>query len=258
MGLISHAFTWGATYRALQDRNLDVAGITTTPAPLRYPSLSAGYDLDVDSAAVPGRTSRAQAELTLGIPAFSQRSVLCYDGATGAQDQFACKRAGASSRFQVLGLTLSHREPFGRWWMSGRMQAQLTDVPLVPSEQVVYGGVDSVRGYYEGEQSGDLGFNLRLEAGTPPWALLDGVALRAIGFYDSALLHKNGALPGEAASTRLASRGLGLRVESGFGLQLTLDWAHTLRDTSRVDSNGLAEALTRRGDKWALSLRQAF
>jgi hemolysin activation/secretion protein len=258
MGPISHAFTWGATYRDLQDRNVDVAGITTTPAPLRYPSLSAGYDLDIDSAAAPGRMTRMQVELTLGIPALSHRSVPCFDGATSAQDQFACKRAGASSRFQVLGLTLSHREPIGRWWVSGRVQAQLTDVPLVPSEQVVYGGVDSVRGYYEGEQAGDMGLNLRLEGGTPPWALLDGVALRAVGFYDAALLQKNEALPGEAASTRLASSGLGLRVESGPGLQLTFDWARTLRATSRVDSNGLAEALTRRADKWILSLRQTF
>jgi hemolysin activation/secretion protein len=258
MGPISHALTWGVTYRDLQDRNLDVAGITTTPAPLRYPSLSAGYDLDIDSAATPGRTTRAQVELTLGIPVLGQRSVLCFEGATSPRDQFACKRAGASSRFQVLGLTLSHREPLGRWWMSGRVQAQLTDAPLVPSEQVVYGGVDSVRGYYEGEQAGDMGLGLRLEGGTPSWPLLDGVALRAVGFFDAALLKKNEALPGEAASTKLASSGLGLRVDSGQGLQLTLDWARTLRATSRVDGNGLAEALTRRGDKWTLSMRQAF
>jgi len=85
-----YALTWGVTYRNLQDRNLDVAGITTTPAPLRYPSLSAGYDLDIDSAATPGRTTRAQVELTLGIPVLGQRSVLCFEGATSPRDQFAC------------------------------------------------------------------------------------------------------------------------------------------------------------------------
>jgi hemolysin activation/secretion protein len=257
-GALSHALSWGATWRDLQDSNVDVGGVTTTPSRLRYPSVSAGYDLDIDSEAVPGRSSRVQAELNVSFPSLSRRRVLCYEGAANPQDQFACKRAGASSGFQVLGLTLSHREPIGRWWVSGRVQAQLSSAPLVPSEQVVYGGVDSVRGYYEGEQAGDQGIAIRFEGGTPRWDIAEATGLRAITFLDRALAHKQEALPAEPSTTQLASLGLGLRLETGFGLQITLDWAHTLRDTSRTDSNGFVETLTRRGDKWSFALRQMF
>ncbi|CAD5373509.1 Hemolysin activation/secretion protein [Rubrivivax sp. A210] len=255
---LDHALSWGLTLRDLQDRNVDVAGVTTTPSALRYPSFSAGYELDLASAAVPGRSSRAQAELLFGLPALARRNVPCFAGDTQSRDQFACKRAGASAAFQVLGLTLQQREPLGRGWVSGRLQAQLSANPLVPAEQVVYGGSDSVRGYFEGEQAGDQGLALRLEGGGPSWALAEGASLHALGFADAALLHRHQALPGERSSTTMASAGLGLRLRTGFGLQASLDWAYVLRATTRQDALGLVEALTPRGGHWGLSVRQAF
>ena len=257
-GPIGHALTWGLTYRDLQDSNVDVAGITTVPSPLRYTTFSASYELDLTPEAVLGRSSRMQVELTVSVPAFSERTVPCFDGDTTPRSQFTCKRVGASAGFQVLGLTLQHREPLGRGWLSGRLQAQLSGTPLVPAEQAVYGGDDSVRGYYEGEQAGDQGVALRVEGGLAPWAAAEGFTIRALAFYDAALLHRQEALPTEPTTTRLVSTGLGLRVQSGNGLQASLDWARILRDTTRIDGNGLLESLTRRGDKWTFSVRLAF
>lgn len=242
---VGHALTWGLSWRHLRDRNLDVAGFDTPAPTLRYPSLHAGYELDLSGAALggtAGRSSRLQADLSVSLPGLSHREVDCY----GTQrDQFACKRAEAGPRFQVLGLSLTHREPIGAWTLNTRLQGQFTDTPLVPAEQVVYGGQDSVRGYYEGELSGDLGAALRLEIGTPAWLPGEGIALRALGFYDHAVLRKLHALPSELVTAQLASTGLGLRLESGFGMQASLVWAHVLRDSAR-------------SQRWDFSLRQAF
>jgi hemolysin activation/secretion protein len=147
--------------------------------------------------------------------------------------------------------------------LSGRLQAQITDTPLPSSEQVTYGGQGSVRGYYEGEQAGDLGASLRLELGTPAWSPAERVALKAVGFYDRAELRRLYALSTELANVRLGSAGLGLRLETGFGLQATIDWAHILDDTSRLDnSTGLQMPVSGRkagsGQRWSFALRQSF
>jgi hemolysin activation/secretion protein len=254
---LSHALTWGLSFHDLRDRNLDVGGVSTASPPLRYPSLNTSYELDL-SGSLPGRSSHLQADLTLSLPGLSRRDVDCYGT---PRDQFECKRSSASARFQVLGLNLVHREPLGRWSISARLQAQITDTPLVPAEQVVYGGQDSVRGYYEGEQAGDLGAALRLELGTPAWAVPEGASLHALGFYDRAVLRRLYALPGEVVTPRLGSAGLGLRVDTAFGLQITLDGAWVLIDTSRLDGSAQQPVSGRsvgRGQRWDFSLRQAF
>lgn len=246
---LSHALTWGMTLRDLRDGNVGVAGFTTPSSPLRYPSFNASYELDLsdstqgDSA---GRSSRLQADLTVSLPSLSGRMVDCF----GTQrDQFDCKRSGARPDFQVLGLALSHREPLGRWFMTARLQAQITDSPLVPAEQVVYGGQDSVRGYYEGEQAGDLGAAMRLELNSPAWQLADKVAVRALGFYDRAVVRRLEPLPSEVASSKLASAGFGLRLESVAGLQASLVWARTIAGAASLDG---------RRQRWEFALRQAF
>ena len=246
---LNHALTWGLTLRDLRDGNLGVAGFTTPSSPLRYPSFNASYELDLSDNAAgggAGRSSRLQADLTVSLASLSGRMVDCF----GTQrDQFECKRSAARSDFQVLGLSLSHREPLGRWFMTARLQAQITDSPLVPAEQVVYGGQDSVRGYFEGEQAGDLGAAVRLELNTPAWQVADKLALRALGFYDRAVVRRLEALPSEVASTRLASAGFGLRVESLTGLQASLVWARIIPQAGSASG---------RRQRWEFALRQAF
>ncbi len=243
---LGHALSWGLTLRRLRDSNRDVAGISTTTPDLRYTTLNASYELDLSGVALggkAGRSSRLQADVTVSLPDANTRQVDCF----GSQrEQFDCKRSGAKPGFQVLGLTLSHREPLGRWLLAARLQGQITDTPLVPAEQVVYGGQDSVRGYLEGEQAGDLGAALRLELSTPAWQPLQALSLRGQAFYDRALLHRLYALPSEVVTANLSSAGVGLRLESAFGLQASLFWARVLGDSSS------------RSERWDFTLRQAF
>jgi hemolysin activation/secretion protein len=266
---LNHGLTWGSTWRHLRDRNDNVAGVTTETPSLRYATFSLAYDLQLQGS-VSGRSTGLQAELTISPPGLNRRDVDCGD--SGVIDQFACKRyigvnsagqrQGASAGFQVLGLSLSHREPLGQWALSGRLQAQITDTPLIPSEQVVYGGADSVRGYYEGEQSGDLGAALRIQLDTPSWALSERTAIGGSIIWDNARLRRLYALPSETADTRMGSLSLGARLTTGFGLQATLHWARVLVDTSRLDSltgqQPVSGSAAGREQRWDFSLRQSF
>ena len=264
---IAHGLSYGLTLKHLRDANVEVAGVTTPSPDLRYPTFQFGYDLNLDGG-IAGRQSSLQAELSVSLPGLSRRYVDCSGS---VREQFDCKRVtggvdvpGASRPgFQILTLTLSHREPLGQWLLSGRLQAQLTDVPLVPAEQVVYGGRDSVRGYYEGEQAGDAGVALRLELSPPAWAPFERTTLQPLLFADGAALHRYHVLAGDKASTKLASVGLGLRLNTPVGLQATLDWARLLYDTTRFDSASAAQdAVNGRGagrsQRWQFSLRQGF
>jgi len=264
---IAHGLSWGVTLKHLRDANVEVAGVTTPSPDLRYPTFQIGYDLNIDGSAA-GRQTSLQAELNVSLPGLSRRFVDCSGS---VREQFDCKRVttganvpGASRPgFQVLTLSLSHREPLGRWQLSGRLQAQLTDTPLVPAEQVVYGGRDSVRGYYEGEQAGDVGLALRLELSPPAWAPFERATLQPLAFAEGAALHRFYVLAGDKATTKLASVGLGLRLNTTMGLQATLDWAQLLFDTTRFDSLAVAQDPVSgrgagRGQRWQFSLRQGF
>lgn len=253
------AMTWGLTLRDLQDSSVDIAGITSTPPALRYPVFSIGYELDLaDWGAVRGRQSRLSAELNFALRGLARRQVDCLGT---ARDQFACKRDGARPDFQVLALNLSHAEPLGDWTLSGRLQGQLSDGPLVSPEQIVFGGADSVRGYLDGEQAGDIGAALRLMLAAPPWQPLDGLQLRAHLFHDIARLQRLEPLPGEIRRMALASLGFGIGLAHRSGLQATLGWARLLEPTEQLGGAGrlpVSGGGSTRRQRWDLSLRQSF
>jgi hemolysin activation/secretion protein len=257
---VDHALSWGLTHRALKDRNQGVGGVDVESPSLRYTTLQAAYELNLSEGNAEAMVrSRLQAEVTLGVPGLTAREVDCFGD---TRDQFACKRASASPRFQVLTLAFNQRRPLGRWSLELGLQGQVTDTPLVSAEQAVYGGVDSVRGYLEGEQAGDLGAAARVELVTPPWAPREGLAVRAHAFYDHAVLKRLYALPSEESQTQLASTGLGLRVQTAFGIEGTLHWARLLRNSRRADGAGVLQPLsgTAAGvrDRFDLAIRQVF
>jgi len=253
----SHGVSYGATVRNLRDRSLQADGSALGTTPLRYGTLQLGYDLVVQGDTA-GRQSSLQADFILSPGGGNRRTVDCF----GTQrEQFACKRPDAEPRFQTLNVTLTHREPLGRWSLLARLQGQLADAPLAPSEQIVFGGQDSVRGYFEGEQAADTGLAVRLELGSPGWAVWRGGSVSGLAFVDAAAGRRLYATPTEVATPRLASTGIGLRVASGSGLQATFSWAHVLQHTTRL-VNGkqvpVSGSDAGRAQRWHLNLRQGF
>jgi hemolysin activation/secretion protein len=255
---IRHALSWGMEYQYLR-------GSTR----LRYTTLGLGYEITLLQPAADGQTrqSQLQGDWTVSLPGLSRRTVDC--GGVAA-DQFVCSREAAQARFQTLKASISHREPLGLlgpawlrgWWLFTRVQGQYTDTPLVSPEQVAYGGADTVRGYYDGEQTGDLGLALRLELSSPSWQVLSGAGLSLLAFHDRARLRTLFAVNQREQSTKqLGSSGLGLRLQTRFGLEAALDWAWVHDDTSRF-VNGVVQPLSgtaaEREQRWGLSVRQEF
>lgn len=259
---LRHALSWGVTHRNLQDRNLDVAGFSTEGPSLVYPTLHLDYELTITGTR-PGRETRLNAGLVASLPGLSSRTVDCFGTPL---DQFRCKRAASSSRFQVLSFGAGHREPLAQggdgWLLELQAQGQFSDSPLPSSEQVVFGGGDSVRGYFDGEQAGDIGLALRAELWAPRWTLRPGVSMRLLGFIDRAGLRRLYALPSEAATVALGSSGFGLRVETNFGLSAMLDWAYLQHDTARLGRFGAPEPLSGpaagRTQRWEFAVQQRF
>jgi hemolysin activation/secretion protein len=77
-------------------------------------------------------------------------------GGQDDRDDYENARIGANPEYAYARLTLDHvtNLPHQLDWVT-RFQGQLASGPLLGSEQVGVGGLDSVRGYYEREGNGD-------------------------------------------------------------------------------------------------------
>jgi len=254
---LDHSLTAGIDYKDNRDKNQDVAGFTTEKPPLRYPAFSVRYD--ISSFGSEGQLTTADATVTVGTGGLGGRIVDCNGVST---DQFACKRNGASPNFQVLKLGVSRKQPvLGKWTLNLHGEMQMASGPLSSQEQFGAGGVDSVRGYYEFEQVGDEGAQLRLELLTPFLLDWSGYTVQALGFFDRAVVHTQQSLAGDIPTVQLGSYGLGLRVASGQGLKVSLDWAHPIFGTNKRNDAGIyvpASGGQGRSNRLSLSVLKAF
>jgi hemolysin activation/secretion protein len=81
---------------------------------------------------------------------------------------FDNKRFAASASFTHLNADLSHTQELPEGFqLYGKVQGQVADGPLVSSEQMSVGGLDTVRGYLESEVLGDNGIVGNLEVRSP-------------------------------------------------------------------------------------------
>ncbi|NDY93193.1 ShlB/FhaC/HecB family hemolysin secretion/activation protein [Ideonella livida] len=204
-----------------------------------------------------------QGSATLGAAwrVLGRREVSCplSDGSVGTVDQFACKRNGGDGSFATLRTDhrLQRAAPGGQWAL--RLAGQWASGPLVSAEQASLGGADSVRGYHEGEASGDHSRLLSLEwRGRNRWPAAPAPASEApapasrqelvpLFFADVAQVRTESPAPGQAGRQSLWGVGAGVRAAAqAVGLQ----WEAGL-DLARA---GRASAATAVGD-WRLHAR---
>jgi len=233
VGSASHSFALGAEFRDLRERI--VAGSDELSTPLRYLPLQASYSLGLFE----GRSvTQLSASLSFGIGALNRRRIDC-PGNIGPVDQFACRRLGADGDFAALRVDLRHERPLLGGQLLLRAGGQWAQQPLMGGEQVSLGGAGSVRGYYEGEASGDAGLVAAAEwrsANLAPQTLRAWLAdARALVFVEAAQARTLQPLPGQAARVPLVGTGLGLRLAgpvAGVGstgswsAELELAWPH--------------------------------
>ena len=97
-------------------------------------------------------------------------AAVTYNMRTPSSDWIAFdnKRSYSSASFAHLNVDLAHTQelPEGfQFW--GKVQGQVSDGPMVSSEQFSLGGQDTVRGYLESEVLGDHGIAGSIELRTP-------------------------------------------------------------------------------------------
>jgi hemolysin activation/secretion protein len=106
-----------------------------------------------------------------------------------------------------------------------RVESQLADRPLVPLEQIGFGGQDTVRGYRQDLLLGDNGVLASVEARFPLFSTPDRSQLLQIApFFDMAWIgNKPGNTPSPRVNT-IASTGIGLRYQTGDNFSAKLDY----------------------------------
>lgn len=250
----AHSLTLGVDYKDLKE-NVSF-GTDSFSTPVRYLPFQAAYSgtwADKDSQTTLGVTVIAAARALL------RREVEC-PGSAVPVDQFACKRYGADGSFAALRLNARHTELFGWGSVAARIAAQLATQPLVSSEQFALGGVETVRGYLEGEATGDHGVVGSIELRSPNWSRSaaawfgSGTAaelseLTLLAFADAGRTQLSDPLPGQARRTPLLSSGAGLRVAGRSGWSLGLDWASVFR-TASVTQRGHSRVHVKLGWKY--------
>lgn len=221
----------GADYKNLKEK-VDLS------TPLRYLPWQVAY-------ADGWQEGETQLQLNLGlsfaIGRLLQREVFCPIGAgdtTTKSDQFACKRYGASPSFGAFKVDGRWNERLPAWGgaqLRLRLGGQLASGPLVSAEQYSLGGAETVRGYLEGEASGDHGVLGSIEWRTanmvPPGDT--GLAWRSLSllaFAEGGATFITQALPGQDQRSGLIGTGFGLRLASER-IEASLDFARAGRDS---------------------------
>jgi hemolysin activation/secretion protein len=207
--------SWGADYKHILQS--DVGGLRENT--LRYLPLSLSYRgiwLGQPQPTV------VDANLVLGARGLLGNSDRQFDAKRAqALSSFAAARAGWQGYADLPG--------YANWTMGAKVEGQLASGVLLPSEQFVGGGADSVRGYLEGERSGDQALRASFEISSPNTKLGDllGWRIRGLAFIEGAVLQN---LDTAAEVTRLFGLGVGARVSGPRGLSVMLDAAQALTD----------------------------
>jgi len=124
-----------------------------------------------------------------------------------------------------------------------RGDLQFSDRPLLPSEQIGFGGQDTLRGYRQDVLLGDNGLNLSAELRIPILRIPEWEGLlQIVPFIDAAAVWNSSGQANSSSNTLLGT-GLGLRWRVGNSLDLRLDYGIPLisvpNSRNTAQENGL-------------------
>ena len=145
---------------------------------------------------------------------------------TGVFDDF---RSGADSNFITLRGELAHTHDLPAGFQGyARVQGQISDQPLINTEQFAGGGLGTARGYLEAESLGDNAVFGTLELRSPSllgWWPRKNNEWRIYVFGDAGKLTLHSPLPEQESSFKLASFGVGSHVQLFSYLNGSVDFA---------------------------------
>jgi hemolysin activation/secretion protein len=156
-------------------------------------------------------------------------------GFASEESEFAARRIGAKSNFFVAKIDLQRVQNLPKdFQLLAKIDGQYSGTPLIPNEQFLVGGADTVRGYLESEEAGDQGIHSTLELSTP--ALFKDVAwlqnAKLAAFYDIAKIRTIDPAVGQEGQSVLSGYGIGLRAKAWKNVNLNLDMAWALNDSA--------------------------
>lgn len=239
-GRYRHTFAAG-----LQDRLFDTA-IATSATGLPLPGISTKVRSRPVSLRYDGGYNWASTSLDFYFD-FTQN--MSFGGHNNERD-YARVRLPADPDWKVVrfGSLVTHRLPRDYLALS-RVTGQYTNEPLIPGEQLGFGGERSIRGFEERTISGDKGLVLNLELWTPPVAQLYG--LRFLGFFDIGHKVLEEPLSGQRHNDTMSSAGVGVRWAWRNQLTFALDYGQPL-------ANADGEAADRGNSKWHVNLQYRY
>jgi hemolysin activation/secretion protein len=140
----------------------------------------------------------------------------------------------ASATYGKLNLSLSREQKvYGEWSLLLRGSGQAATGPLISNEQFALGGINSVRGYFEGDEYGDCGWFASVEARTPLLgtrvaSFTDSVPtwIRASVFLDYGQCYLLEAAPKTKQPNSLCGAGFGLsaNVNNLLDVRIAVGW----------------------------------
>lgn len=219
-----HAFSMGVDFKNNKEA-LSLNGSADT-VPLKYAPITLSYT---------GFRQSDKSQYGVGISLVVGTSSSFKYGSDWAA--FDYKRYKASPSFMVLKTDLNGTHTFdGGQQVAFRFNGQMTDSPLVSSEQIAGGGMNSVRGYLSAEATGDYGVVGSLELRSQPLTFLGSTVenWRVYAFADAARLRLKSPLPEQDDRFSLYSVGLGTTFKVGQYLAGRVDIGYPLVDGPRT------------------------
>ncbi|MBO9547005.1 ShlB/FhaC/HecB family hemolysin secretion/activation protein [Caulobacter sp.] len=205
-GAIEQSLTLGFDYKDT-DNDILFGGVSVFPSRSQVEQLVVDYSLQASRAGVTG-----------GVTA----TLVASPGGWSAHNDdaaFNLQRAGADSRYAYARLSASGGLvlPRGAVWQT-RLVGQVSDGPLLASEQLSLAGVNAVRGFIEQGAVRDHGVVWRNELRAPAkalgWPIDGGGSLSAYWFLDGAAGGNRRGLPGASGAwTSLAATGVGADLQ---------------------------------------------
>lgn len=213
-GPYNHSATLGLDYKRFDES----AGFETR---VSYLPFSAAYDGSLQD--------------STGTTLFNAGLNLAFRGAVTDQSEMAVKRSEAKGNYlsAILGLERLQKLPLGMG-LRARVDGQVASEPLIPNEQFVAGGMESVRGYKESEALGDNGVHATVELRAPDVAWGSAASITPYVFYDMAAVELKKPLPGENRSQTLQGVGAGVRGVLFKFVEYQADFAFALNDSDRI------------------------
>lgn len=228
-----HTFTTGFDYK-YNNNALEFGGVVA-PGTL--------YDVDQFSLGYNGTLNDPYGRTTINEQLYVSSGNW---GGNNNDTAFANAHGGASSNYVYNNLVLERLTKLPQdFSLVLRGTVQTSNANLAPSEQLGFGGYDTVRGYDEREVNTDEGYIFTTELRTPDVSLGDLFGVQAykdhlqfLGFWDYGAGYNHAPLAGEASEIPLSALGFGVRYSINSYVTVRFDYGFQLLRTGLDNDQG--------------------